>query len=208
MHCRARDRGRGLRLLALLAAFIVACAPTGNFIIEQTTPPTSTFATTLPPPADISLGDLEDILPTQPQFRGFTRDEPPTFAEYEKAVFATVACIEALGHKVYGPGLASDPDFPIRELKPGIASSQVYSFGVVDPEPGTNPVMTVDAAIDFCYEWSGLNRISLAREPSEEDVLAWYQQFRACLEAEGVTGVNEASDEELVYLEWPVECLP
>ena len=184
-------------------AFLVFCSTSGGPVdggvpvTDLPPPPSSTVETTLPVPAGTTLDDLEDILPAKPQFREFTRENPPTFAEYEEAVFATVACIEALGLEVWGPALSSDPDMPVKILVEGISIDEIYNFAVADPKPGTEPLMTVEQAMDFCSEWSGLNTITIARSPSEEQIRAWYDQFRACLKDAGFEGVDELSDEEL-----------
>ncbi|MFQ5523437.1 MAG: hypothetical protein ACE5F5_07650 [Acidimicrobiia bacterium] len=190
--------------MTLLMAFLVACSTSGGSVgrgvptTDLPTPPTSTTATTLPLPSGTSLEDLEDILPPKPQFREFTRDDPPTFAEYEEAVFATAACLEALGLEVRGPALSSDPDLLAKTLVEGISVSETYNILVADPKPGTKPLMSVDQALDFCYEWSGENSITLLRfSPSEEQIRAWYEQFRSCLKAAGFEGVDELTDEEL-----------
>jgi hypothetical protein len=64
--------------------------------------------------------------------------------------------------------------------------------------------------MDFCHEWSGLNTITIARSPSEDDIRAWYEQFRACLKDAGFEGVDELTDDELRYgaFDQYFECTP
>jgi hypothetical protein len=186
-------------VILVLLLVVSACAGASAPISDEgtalaTAPPEQT---TLPLPADLALVDLEDILPATPQVREFTRENPPNFAEYEEAVFATAACIEALGLEVWGPAPSSDPDLLAKVLVEGISISETYNILVADPKPGMKPLMSVDQALDFCYEWSGLNTITIAQSPSEEQIRAWYEQFRACLKAAGFEGVDDLTDDEL-----------
>lgn len=160
--------------------------------------------------ADVApaLEDLEVQLPPPIDQSRFTSENPPAFSDYEEAVLATVACIEAMGHEVWGPALASEPDFPFLQIVPGVSGSHVYSWAIPDPAPGSTPAMGGEAADDFCRK-RYLERIQiLFLSPTEEEIRAWYDQFRDCLEGEGFD-VSGRADEQLIdVVDWPRECLP
>lgn len=186
-----RSRLKGLqRVLAIAVLSLTACAPLPGL--------TASDATTLPLPPGMDIEDIADILPTQPQFREFTPANPPTFTEYKKAMFATSACVESVGLEVRGPALSTDPDNPARSLTPGIPTSEIYGFSARWPTSGVQPRMGVESGLDFCSEWSSLNKITIARSPSEESVRAWYDQLRACMKEDGAEGVDDLTELELL----------
>ncbi len=191
-------------MLTILLAFVVACAGTSAIPTPSPVSPSPTPASVTTRPADV-----EALLPPPLDQRPFGAEDPPTFAEYERAVLATVSCIEQLGFRVVGPFLNSQSEnfwAPI----PGIPADRSYVYAVADGPSSAGVGLTSDRAADLCAE-----RFLDPVEPfyvasvSEADIQAWYEEFRRCLIDRGYPGADELTGPQLYERDdWPVGCLP
>ena len=191
----------------LLVTVTVSCADT----VATVGPPTTVGTNGTLPTSDatgpgVESETLESLLPPIPERTPFSREHPPSFGDYEEAVFDTVECIETLGLDVLGPGLASDPEFPLRQFLPGVPASQLYMWAVGDPQPGSR--MAPRAADEFCRDRYLADIEAIYLNPDESEIRVWYREFRDCLERKRIDGVDTTPDEQLVDLSWPIECLP
>ena len=204
---------RRIHAVGLLLGASIGLVACGQLVDQNTRAPDSAATNTTPTSedgADIGAdieADIEARLPPLLDQRRFTREEPPTFSEYEEAVFASTECLEALGFEVLGPYLSSDPEAVVTAHVPGVDRSKTYAWGIVN-ESEKRAALPLGTASDLCRD-RYLTEIELIYfSPSESDLRVWLDNFRECMIEDGITEAADVPNERLIDLPYPAHCWP
>lgn len=160
-------------------------------------PVTSTTATDLARSSTTAAG-VSSTAPTPststtpeeiPEFQRALLEDGVTFDEYESAVLAAVACLEANGIEVYGPYRNDQLPRGRKIYAPGYDPSLTYSFGWTLPDTASSDLQdAADAVYDDCVA-EYLDHVEAAwsdvTAPTEEELDRAYEDLVACLRDQG-----------------------
>lgn len=157
-------------------------------------------------------GPSETSAPTRvPDSRGLAFQEAilsdgvVTFAEYERAVFAEVDCLERLGLVVRGP--ATWPDGPVLNISVGADPRLEYTFVYLGDLTAETDVAAQGCQYD--WSWDVTLRWQEQNQPTERQAAQWFQSAIDCGLAHGVVFSNPPKEEEVVEVPLKFEdCRP